>query len=329
MNAVPPDPSGPDPLALIALIVSICSATVTVLALVWQLALYKLEGARLKVEIAFCYLADYGMTLTLRGPGRKAPTFAELRDRHPGLYYGIEYGLVRVTNIGRTPVSVENVSFDVGRTHRFKLGRSTVIPTPFIDSDTKVKAFDSSRPHRLEPGDNLTAAYHLWPALAGSGGRPRRSRKPLVVRGSATAVGRRTIRSARRTAWRFPAGATSYFRDHNPPPPDLRVYRRLWVARDSDHVGGLPLLFHREIVKRLQAGASYKEIEAFLNEHKSEGIYGLTAYDVHHAFHSAAPSSMWPEEPEPQPPWTFRQRLHRILWGVQTRDPRASDPDRG
>lgn len=311
-----PATAAPDPLAVIALIVAICSAAVTLLGLAWQLAQYRLEGARLKVEIAFCYLTDYGMTLTLRGPGKKTPTFADIRDRHPGLYYGIEYGLVRVTNIGRTAVSVENISFDVGRTQRFKFGRSTVIPTPFRDSDTGIEAFESARPHRLEPGDNITAAYHLWPALAGSRGRPRPGRKPLIVRGSATAVGRRTVRSSRRTAWRIPQRTTSWFRDLNPPPPELRVYRRLWLARDDDNRGGLPLLFHRKITTQLRAGASAKEIEEFLDKHNPEGFHGIIAFDAHHAFHSAAPTSTWPEEPEPEPPKTFRQKLDRVLWGV-------------
>ncbi|MDX1870966.1 hypothetical protein SBI67_02425 [Mycolicibacterium sp. 120266] len=311
-----PEPTGPDPLAVIALVVAACSALITLFGFAWQLALYKLQGARLKVEIAFCYLTDHGMTLTLRGPGRRTPTFAAIRSRNDGLFYGIEYGLVRVTNIGRTPVSVENISFDLGRSQRFKLGRSTVVPTSFADADTEVEPFESGRPHRLEPGDNVTAAYHLWPTLASPSLGTRSGRNPLLVRASATAVGRRATRSSRRSAWRFEPGATSWFRDLNPPPPELRVYRRLWAAREADHVGGIPLLFHREITNQLRLGASTDDIKRFLDDHNPDGIHGITAYDVHHAFHHTAPNSFWPEEPEPEAPKTFRQRLNRALWGV-------------
>lgn len=276
----PDPPPGPDPLALAAFIVSICSASVTLLGLVWQLTLYRLQGARLKVEIAFCYLTDLGMTITLRGPGhRRAPTFAKLRERHNGLYYGIEYGLVRVTNIGRTPVSVENISFDLGRTKWWRLWRNTIIPATFQDPDSDVETkFDSRVPQRIEAGANVTAAYHLWPALAGSQNRAHRGNRKLVVRGSATAVGRSATRSSRRLAWRFPPGTTSWFTDMRPPPPELRVYRRLWLDRGGDHVGGIPLLFHREITELLAGGASVEDLKEFLDQHDPDGIHGVLAY---------------------------------------------------
>ncbi|MEZ0341532.1 hypothetical protein ACAG25_16290 [Mycobacterium sp. pV006] len=317
---MPPDPQGPDPLAIAALVVSICSATVTLFGLVWQLTLYKLQGSRLKVEIAFCYLTDFGMTVTLRGPGRRTPTFADLRKRHDGLYYGIEYGLVRVTNIGRTPVSVENISFDLGRLKWWRLGRSTIIPASFQDPDTDTESnFDSQSPHRIEVGANVTAAYHLWPALAGSQTRAHRGNRNLVVRGSATAVGRKATRSSRRSAWRFPAGATSWFSDLTPPPPDLRVYRRLWLGQRVDHVGGMPLLFHREITEMLAAGASDKDLKEFLDRHRPEGIHGLLAYETHHAYHSAA-ASIWSAEPQHRPRQGWRKRLRRVLWGVDSQN---------
>ncbi|WP_264889333.1 hypothetical protein [Mycobacterium kiyosense] len=42
-------------LSIAALVVSICSATVALLGFLANLALYKLSGARLKVQLVFCY----------------------------------------------------------------------------------------------------------------------------------------------------------------------------------------------------------------------------------------------------------------------------------
>jgi hypothetical protein len=98
----------------LALIVSICSATFTGGGLVAQYLLYRFNGARLKVQLVFCFRTDWGLTMSCTGPRRRI-SFERWREgRNIGL--GIEYAKVRVTNIGRTPVSVEDISFDTGAT---------------------------------------------------------------------------------------------------------------------------------------------------------------------------------------------------------------------
>ena len=312
------EPTGPDPLAVIALVVAACSAVITLFGLVWQFTLYKLQGSRLKVEIAFGFLFEDGSTTVLRGRHRRAPTFERFHNRHQNRFYGIEYGLVRVTNIGRTPVSVENISFDVGREHWWKLGRKSITPIVFRDPEADNEAeFDTQVPHRVEAGANVTATFHLWPALASSELRSHRGKRKLVVRGTATAVGRRATRSSRRSAWRFRPGATSWFSDPGPPAPEIRVYRRLWLAQRFDYVGPLPVALRHEIIQQLREGASVTQVKDFLDELNPEGIHGIVAYDAHHAFHSAAATSTWPEDPIPDPPMTWRMRARRVLWGVQ------------
>ena len=100
-----------------------------------------------------------------------------------------------------------------------------------------------------------------------------------------------------------------------PTPADLRVYRRLWFGQKVDHVGGIPLLFHREITDMLASDASVEELKEFLDRHHPGGIHGILALETHHAFHSSN-ASIWSEESEQQPPQAWKHRARRILWGV-------------
>lgn len=69
-----PDPSSGTYVA--ALVVSICSATVALLGLLANLALYKVSGATLKVQLVFSYAEDGGRKWSTSGRGR--PAFADI-----------------------------------------------------------------------------------------------------------------------------------------------------------------------------------------------------------------------------------------------------------
>lgn len=285
----PPD----NTVAIAALIVSICSAAVILGGLIWQFTLYRLQGSRLKVQLFFGYHPDSGPTLTQRAT-RRMPS----RDNN---HYkttsplGIEFGVVRVTNVGRTAVSVENISFDIGRFHRH---RHTICPVKFAaePDTTETPAVDPSVPNRLEPGATVSVRFHLWPALAVSERSTASGR--LRVRGSAHAVGRRrATRSPRRLAWRVPQGATSLFEGFVPP-AELRVYRELWQRRKDEMTGGfLPFLMHRNMVERLADGAGVDDIAAWLGELDKEpkkwpgesrtARYGLIALYAYRAYHGS------------------------------------------
>ena len=165
------------------------------------------------------------------------------------------------------------------------------------------------QPQRLQPGDNVSAALHLWPALADPKQRAHRGDRDLIVRGSATAVGRRPTLSARRYAWRLPKDAVSRLNNYVPP-REAFVYRALWRHSYDDHFGGIPLVLRREIVKRLEAGATEEDIRAYLDQHNKDGIHHMAAYDVYRAYHNA------PTEP-PQP---RRSTFRRLLWGIDAND---------
>lgn len=317
--------------ALAAFVVSICSAVTSAGGVIWQLTLYRLQGARLKVQLVFCYRTDWGLTMSSTGTSRKKLSFQKWRAEHH-IDLGIEYANVRVTNIGRTPVSVENISFDLGRTRWFRRWRTTVVPMQFIDpndkSATKPTKVDLS-PQRLEPGDNITRSYHLWPTLGDPNYFKHRKFRRLVVRGSAQAVGRRATRSRRQDAWRFRKGELSGFHDVAIPPPETRVYRALWQESYNDKSETKPVWFHREITDLLRDGKSHEEIRAYLDEQNTDPKTGqpkpfqthhMVAYEAHHAFHKTSAHSLWSEV---APPAKVNRRdvALRVLFGVTQKLP--------
>lgn len=308
-----------------SLVVSICSATIAGGSLVAQGVLYWFNGARLKVQLVFCYRTDWGLTMSSAGTSRKKISFQRMRAEHH-VDLGIEYAKVRVTNIGRTPVSVENISFDLGHERWYRRQRSTVVPMQFVDpeDDSTKKKADLS-PQRLEPGDNITKCFHLWPTLGNPDQFKHRWRHQLVVRGSAQAVGRRATRSRRRDAWRFRQGELSVFSDVAIPPPHIRVYRVLWQYSYSykDRHEIEPVWYHHEVVRLLEEGKSHEEIRVYLDGVNTDPNTGepkpfqtnhMVAYDAHHAFHNASAHSLWDEVLPPQR-LSWRDRVHRVLWG--------------
>jgi hypothetical protein len=126
--------SSSNALAIAALVVSISAAVIALGGLVWQLFLYWLSGARLKVSLVFGYLGADGNAVRYPGvrASRKPPSWSANFLGHAS-DLGIEYAEVRVTNIGRAPVSVEGICFDLGRCSRWSLKRNSTAPTLFYD----------------------------------------------------------------------------------------------------------------------------------------------------------------------------------------------------
>ncbi|MCS3876845.1 hypothetical protein M2359_000474 [Gordonia amarae] len=260
----------------------------------WQFTLYRLSGARLRVQTVLEFHNEYGHVQTVTGTRRM--TWDDFIAGHPGepTRLGIEVVRVRVTNVGRSPVSVDNIALDIGRSSRLRRGRSSVVPWSFRNIDASEPELNkpTSGPTRLEAGSTTSRVYHLWPLVEYHADRDGE----IVIRGTATAAGRRPTLSRRKFAWRFTTGDESWFLDSGVT-PDVRVYRELWRHSYDEMVGGIPRIMRREVVRKLEEGASKDELQAYLDEvGRSDELgryYGVVAFDAHKAFHKC--------EPDPKP----------------------------
>jgi hypothetical protein len=87
------------------------------------------------------------------------------------------------------------------------------------------------------------------------------------------------------------------------------VYRVLWDESYSDYAGNTPLALSRQILRRLEDGATVDDLITYLDERNKDGIHHAVAYLAHREYHRAVP------EPGPG-----RSRLRRVLWGVPPAD---------
>jgi hypothetical protein len=158
------------------------------------------------------------------------------------------------------------------------------VPWLFYAKDDDRAAAVTLSSVRLEAGATTSQVFHLWPGVRAQV-RKLKDGQTLTVRGTATAAGRRPTLSSRRFAWKFQHGDESWFTDYDVT-PEMRVYRSVWQSSYADYVGGLPLLFHRDISTKFREGATAKDIEEYLKSHRDDGIFGLAAFDAHKAFHA-------------------------------------------
>lgn len=269
--------------ALVALVVSISSALITLCGLAWQLRLYQLQGARLKVQLNFCYYLS-PMATKIFGESRKSPTIDRLPDSLNTIH-GVEYGTVTVTNIGRTLVSVESIGFDLGRDRWYRAGRRQVTSLPFDSPRKDLENIGELRaPKRLEPGENVQLDLYIWPLFTSLKIREHRGARDLIVRGTATAVGHRPTLSRRRHAWRIPRGAATLFKDHVPAKETL-VHRVLQQYSSNSDVWVNRLSLTRDITSLLGDGCSSQELRQYI-ESQFQGAPFLLASDIYTAFHN-------------------------------------------
>ena len=115
----------------IAVTVSIASACISLVGLLWNLTLFRLSGARLQVRLTPAAFTAQGNLM--RGPdgGWRKPipeSMAKAVDDNPY----VDLAIIKVTNIGRSPVSVSEISLDFGRSGWRPGSRHTVggVPIP-------------------------------------------------------------------------------------------------------------------------------------------------------------------------------------------------------
>lgn len=241
--------------AQLALVVSIVSAFITLGGLTWQLVLYKLSGSRIRVRLRPAVFMPIEGVL-YRGDDRGQMSKGEQGFLQPDAW-GIELAAVRVTNIGRVAVSVENISLDVGRSARWGLHRRTVAPRPVATHDAK-----NSVEQRLEPGQWVTL---LYPLKGISTANKWQHADGVRVRGSARAANRRwATRSPRRLAWRLERGRDTFMGDAWLS-PERRAYRTLWEETRDAQGNSMELNLWPEVLTALSEGAEAKKIEEVLS----------------------------------------------------------------
>lgn len=186
--------------ATIALVVAIAGACIAMASLVWNLALYRLSGARLQVRLIPAILTAQGHLL--RGPDRG------WRKRAPeGVGPGkddvyVDIAIIKVTNVGRSAVSVSEIVLDFGRSGWRPGWRHTIGGMPIVIHECK----DISGDVRLEAGQSISLAVdHELLVQRGM------AAKRKAVRASATAAGRRPTLSSWRRRWSLSSPATIYY----------------------------------------------------------------------------------------------------------------------
>ncbi len=206
----------------LALLISIVSASFTGGGLIWQFALYRLSGARIDVRLIPAVLDSSGTLAT--GPEKGWPAnlpYPELDNLTP---WTVDLALVRVTNIGRTPVSVDSISLDFGRFRWFRRGRYTVQGNPIA-----VHGSTADSVVRLEAGASVSVIFDLWQLVKAA---RKRLGQRVVVRASTTPAGRRNRRSSWRNRWKF-SSDRAQLRPTDSNTHELRAYRALWRAKQG------------------------------------------------------------------------------------------------
>lgn len=203
--------------------VAIASAVFSGTALFWSIRLHFLLGPRLVVRLTPGVLTEVGHLI--RGPekgwrGGETRWSVEAVGNRPWM----EVALIRVTNFGRTAVSVSDLALDFGTIPRWKpWARYTIAGTPVQVHEGAATAMA----HRLDTGQSVTVICDLWELIAAA--RKDRSDVTLRVRGSALPAGRRTrrIRSSRSRRWKIRPADDSLW-PHGPNHEQLLLFRAVW-----------------------------------------------------------------------------------------------------
>lgn len=177
-----------------AVTVSIASACISLAGLVWNLTLFRLSGARLLVRLTPAILTVHGHLM--RGPDRgwRKPIPESMAEGVDHDHY-VDLAIIKVTNIGRSPVSVSDINLDFGRSGWRPGWRHTVGGTPIpIHECADVKG-----DVRLEAGASVTIAIDHQPLIDYA--LEHSSKFNRSIRATASAAGRRPTRSKWRRRW--------------------------------------------------------------------------------------------------------------------------------
>jgi hypothetical protein len=172
-----------------------------------------LEGGRVRVSLRPGLLSDHGLA-----QGDSWPSVEKHHAERGG--WNLEVAIVTVENIGRTAVTISNVSL-LFQSRPWWRHRKPYAIVPVAE---EAPGAMTASTHRLEPFDSATFVYDVWVGLDWV--NPRAPVRPLSIRGSVKVAGkRRARRSPWRSRWRVTEGQQAFIEKNAE--FDMLAYRRM------------------------------------------------------------------------------------------------------
>jgi hypothetical protein len=211
----------------VAVVIASVSLSVSIVGMIWQLALYRLSGARIRIAITRAVMTHRGMILVgHRGQWPVVSTGAASLQEGD---LWVELAKVDIANIGRTAIWASDIGIDFGADGSFKRRfrmRASCRPLAIAGS----LANNASR--RLEPGEAVVMYVPLVEMIKWA--RNERRSSHVIIRGTATLAGRRAELSPWRHALRVRKGDSGRL-PHQQATDEVLVYQALvdhWPTSD-------------------------------------------------------------------------------------------------
>lgn len=214
-----------------ALTIALVAIAISIVGLIWQLALYRLSGARIRVELTLAVMTHRG-TILKGSRGRWPKRLPDEPEVHEGDLWA-ELAQISVANIGRTVVWASEIGLDFGSEARLKRRRRLTLSLRPIGVGG---GLTGNAPVRLEPGQSVFMFVPIVQSMSWAQGHRRHRR--LTVRGTATLAGRRAKRSPWRRACRVRKEQSIRF-PHGELTRAVVVYQELLNDWPSSDVGKL------------------------------------------------------------------------------------------
>jgi hypothetical protein len=203
----------------------------------WQVTTFRLSGSRIRIRLRPAFFMYNGTTVTFDHARRGWP--ASLRAEEIALFdqqVGIEMARITVANLGRTVVHVGDLGIDFGRVKPGRRKSSLVMSLPPLALNNGLANGD---PIRLEPGQSANIYVAIRNTVGWAGQKVHRT--SLLMRGSASVAGFRSIRSRRRLSWRVECSEAAFphVKDGKP----NQIFREIVSAWPTSDASGIAEAF--------------------------------------------------------------------------------------
>jgi hypothetical protein len=215
-----------------AFAIALVSIAISVVGLAWQLTLYRLSGARIRIRLTPVLMTHLGTII--QGPEGRwpslVPDIAGLRE----VDLWVELAKIDIANIGRTPIWVSGIGLDFGSESRLKPRRRLTMSLQPIRVNASLT---DGAPTRLEPGQAVEMFVPLMSSIT-TAERQLGMHGRITVRGTAVLAGRRPKRSPWRRKMRVKVGNSARF-PHAEATRQVLIYQELVNHLRSAEVGQL------------------------------------------------------------------------------------------